>query len=94
LTLSPISDDAAAPFVGQNMAVSITTGQHGGRQWVVPVSAVVTDAAGRSSITLLRGNREISISVRAGLAFQGGEVVIPEDGRLHAGDQVVLGATQ
>ena len=91
LTLSPVDPAAAAPYVGQNMALHVLTGQAGGLQWVVPVSAVITDAAGASSITVLHGSRQVSVPVRAGFAFAGREVVQPVAGGLQAGEQVVIG---
>lgn len=91
LTLRPVDPAAAARYVGQNMALHVLTGQAGGRQWVVPVSAVVTDASGTSSITVLHGSRQVSVPVHAGLAFAGREVVRPLGGGLQAGEQVVIG---
>jgi multidrug efflux pump subunit AcrA (membrane-fusion protein) len=73
------------------MALHIRTGQAGGLQWVVPVSAVITDASGASSVTVVNGSRKVSVPVQAGLAFAGREVVRPIDGGLKAGDQVVIG---
>jgi hypothetical protein len=91
LTLTPAHPAAAAPYVGQNMALHVTTGQAGGLQWVVPVSAVITGASGASSVTVLHGSRQVSVPVHAGLAFAGREVVRPVNGGLKAGDQVVVG---
>lgn len=91
LTLTPVSRGAAARYVGQNMALHVITGQAGGLQWVVPVSAVITDAAGTSSVTVVQGSRQVSVPVRAGLAFAGREVVRPINGGLKAGDLVVIG---
>ena len=91
LTLTPVNPAAAALFVGQNMALHVQTGQAGGLQWVVPVSAVITDASGASSVTVVRGSRQVSIPVQAGLAYAGQEVVRPTHGGLKAGDQVVIG---
>ena len=93
LTLTPVSRGAAARFVGQNMALHIQTGQKGGLQWVVPVSAVITGASGASSVTTLHGGRQVSVPVQAGLAFAGREVVRPINGGLKAGDQVVIGVS-
>jgi hypothetical protein len=73
------------------MALHVHTGQAAGLQWVVPVSAVVTDASGASSVTVLHGSRKVSVPVQAGLAFGGHEVVRPIDGGLKVGDQVVIG---
>jgi hypothetical protein len=91
LTLVPLNAAVAARFVGQNMALHINTGQAGGLQWVVPVSAVVTSASGASSVTVVDGRRQVSVPVRAGLAFAGREVVRPMRGGLRAGAQVVIG---
>ena len=91
LTFTPVNPAAAAPYVGQNMALHIGTGQAGGLQWVVPVSAVITNASGASSVTVLHGSRQVSVPVQAGLAYAGREVVRPIDGGLNAGDQVVIG---
>jgi hypothetical protein len=91
LTLTPIHAAAAALYVGQNMALHVQTGQAAGLQWVVPVSAVITDASGASSVTVVNGPRKVSVPVQAGLAFAGQEVVRPIDGGLRAGDQVVIG---
>jgi HlyD family secretion protein len=91
LTLTPQRAGAAMTYVGQNMALHVRTGQAGGLQWVVPVSAVITDASGASSVTVLDGSREVSVPVHAGLAFAGREVVRPISGGLKAGDLVVVG---
>jgi hypothetical protein len=91
LTLTPVRAAAAARYVGQNMALHVHTGQAGGLQWVVPVSAVITAASGASSVTVLQGRRQVSVPVRAGLAFAGREVVRPLGGGLKAGEQVVIG---
>ena len=91
LTLSPANPGAAARYVGQNMALHILTGQAGGLQWVVPVSAVVTNASGASSVTIVHGTRQVAVPVRAGLAYAGHEVVRPMAGGLVAGEQVVIG---
>ena len=91
LTLTPVSAGAAAPFIGQNMALHVRTGQAGGLQWVVPVSAVITNASGASSVTIVHGSRQVSVPVQAGLAYAGQEVVRPLHGGLKVGDQVVIG---
>ncbi len=90
LTFTPVSPAAAAPYVGQNMALHVGTGEAGGLQWVVPVSAVITNASA-SSVTVLHGSLQVSVPVQAGLAYAGREVVRPIDGGLQAGDQVVIG---
>jgi membrane fusion protein, multidrug efflux system len=91
LTVTPVNPAAAAPYVGQNMALHLRTGQAAGLQWVVPVSAVITNASGASSVIVLHGSRQVSVPVQAGLAFAGSEVVRPLDGGLSTGDEVVIG---
>ncbi len=91
LTFAPVSEAAAAPFIGQNMALHIPTGQAAGLQWVVPVSAVITNASGASSVTVLHGTEQVSVPVHAGLAYAGREVVRPLAGGLSAGDLVLVG---
>lgn len=91
LTFTPRNPVAAARYVGQNMALRVRTGQAGGLQWVVPVSAVITDASGTSSVTVLHGSHQVSVPVQAGLAFAGREVVRPINGGLKVGEQVVIG---
>ncbi len=91
LTFTPSDPGAAAPYVGQNMALHIGTGQAAGLQWVVPVSAVITNASGASSVTVVDGSRQVSVPVQAGLAYAGREVVRPLGGGLRAGDEVIVG---
>ncbi|MGH2893381.1 MAG: hypothetical protein ACRDPM_08960, partial [Solirubrobacteraceae bacterium] len=91
LTFTPVRPAAAARYVGQNMALHVHTGQAGGLQWVVPVSAVITAASGASSVTVLLGRRQVSVPVRAGLAYAGREVVRPIGGGLKTGEEVVIG---
>jgi HlyD family secretion protein len=91
LTFTPVKPAVAARYVGQNMALHVQTGQAAGLQWVVPVSAVITAASGASSVTVLHGSRQVSVPVRAGLAFAGREVVRPIGGGLKAGEEVVIG---
>jgi hypothetical protein len=93
LTFTPVRPATAARYVGQNMALHVHTGQAGGLQWVVPVSAVITAASGASSVTVLQGRRQVSVPVHAGLAFAGREVVRPMNGGLKPGEQVVIGLT-
>jgi hypothetical protein len=91
LTFTAVNQAAAARYIGQNMALHVRTGQAAGLQWVVPVSAVITNASGASSVTVVHGSRQVSVPVQAGLAFAGQEVVRPVNGGLQAGDQVVIG---
>ena len=84
-------DMELAAKVSELDRANISTGQAGGLQWVVPVSAVVTNASGASSVTVVHGTQRVSVAVRAGLAYAGREVVRPIGGGLTAGEQVVIG---
>lgn len=64
LTFVPVSPSSAASYVGQNMALRVSTGHGAGLQWVVPESAVVTNASGGSSVTVLHGPKQLPVSVQ------------------------------
>lgn len=84
---------AAASFVGQNVAVHLAIGRGSGRQWVVPVAAVVTDANGHSFVVAVKRNHQQRIAVRPGLSYLGHEIVHPVTGGLYSGEQVVVGSS-
>ena len=91
LTIVPTNIPLATSAVGENLALHFRLGGSGRAQLVVPVSAVVTSAAGTSSVTVLRGGRQVAIPVKVSIAVNG-EAAIESGGRsLHAGDEVVVG---
>ncbi len=87
---APVDPAAASSLVGQNLALQVRSGSSR-PVWVVPVSALITNAAGNSSVTVLVHGTPRSLRVRAGAVVQGTQVVYPLDGRLHANEQVVIG---
>lgn len=91
LTLTPLRGSVAARYLGQNMELKLAIRDGTGSQLLVPVSAVVTNAAGKSTVTVVKGSRESEVAVEAGVAFGGSEVVRPLHGRLAVGDDVVVG---
>jgi hypothetical protein len=92
VAFSPLKAGQAAAFIGQNLAVHVTTGSRK-REWVVPVTALVTNAAGRSSVTVLLRGKQKRIPVRAGALLQGAQVVYPEGASLYPSEPIVVGVT-
>lgn len=92
VVFTPVVPARAESLVGQNLAVHVRTGS-GTPKWVVPAAALVTDAAGRSSLTVLVDGRQRRVPVRAGALLQGAQVVYPYPGRgrLHRNEPVVIG---
>jgi hypothetical protein len=90
VVFAPVDQAQASALVGQNLAVHLRNGSSRA-VWVVPVSALVTNAAGSSSVTVLVRGRQRSLPVRAGAVLQGAQVVYPLDGELHVNEPVVIG---
>ena len=82
----------AASLDGQNVLVTVQTGQTEGPVLTVPVAAIVSTASGTSYVTLAgaRG-RQTQVPVTPGLSENGFVQVIPaKPGALAAGDRVVV----
>lgn len=90
VVFAPVDPTAASALVGQNLAVYVRSGSNR-PVWIVPVSALVTNAAGRSSVTVLVHGHQRSLAVRAGAVVQGAQVVYPLGGKLHPDELVVIG---
>lgn len=90
LIFAPVVPSAAATLVGQNLAVHLRSGSSRS-EWVVPVSALVTTAAGSSSVTVLVDGRERLVRVGVGAVTGGSQVIYPRKVKLHVGEQVVVG---
>jgi hypothetical protein len=92
IVFTPVSPAKAASQVGESLAVRVATG---GRKasWVVPVAALVTNAAGQSSITILAHHKEVAVPVRAGALLQGAQVIYAKRGALRPNERVVVGIT-
>jgi peptidoglycan hydrolase-like protein with peptidoglycan-binding domain len=91
LLFEPVSPGQAAAFSGQALAIKMDTTEHR-REWVVPAAAVITNALGDSSIIVLHGSKQVTISVTTRLAYTGREIIDPH-GSLAAGEQVVIGTS-
>jgi HlyD family secretion protein len=81
-------------WVGQNVAVTLTTTSSGGKVLIVPVAAVSTDGSGRTYVTVAdrTTGRQREIAVTLGLSSGGEQAVVPSGGAvLKVADQVVVG---
>ncbi|GHH60268.1 hypothetical protein GCM10018781_04610 [Kitasatospora indigofera] len=92
LTVTP---DAPLPagLNGQNVRITVLKGASGPPVLTVPVAAVFTTSAGRTSVTRLdAAGRRSTLAVTLGASDQGFVGVTPADGgELRAGDLVVVG---
>jgi peptidoglycan hydrolase-like protein with peptidoglycan-binding domain len=82
----------AAALNGENVLVTVDTGQSEGPVLTVPVAAIVTTASGTSSVTVVgaRG-RQRQVPVTPGISEDGYVQVSPlTHGALRAGDRVVV----
>jgi multidrug efflux pump subunit AcrA (membrane-fusion protein) len=89
------SKPLAAALNGENVLVTVETGQTEGPVLTVPVAAVVTTAAGTSSVTVVGAHgRQRRVAVTAGISENGYVQVNPSSpvtsGALAAGDRVVV----
>jgi len=86
---SPIPDDLR----GQDTRVVVTTSATAGPVLVVPMSAVATGADGQPHVTVLGPGPRHAVAVTLGFAGDGYvEVIQPDGGQLHEGDDVLLGS--
>ncbi|MGB8196903.1 MAG: peptidoglycan-binding domain-containing protein [Acidimicrobiales bacterium] len=92
VTLKPTSPENARQLVDQNVQVTVKTATSRSKTWIVPVAAITTTANGDSFITVMgKSGREATIRVSPGLVAGGQESVLPLDGHLREGDEVVVG---
>ena len=91
----PITVTTASPlgpeWSGQDIRVSLTSAKTAGPVLLVPVSAISAGADGRTTVTLRRGSSSEVVPVTVG-ASGDGFVHIDGQGRVKAGDSVVVGA--
>ncbi|MFD7454617.1 peptidoglycan-binding protein [Kitasatospora sp. NPDC059827] len=90
-----ITPDAPLPAAlnGRNVRLTVLRARAGAPVTAVPVAAISTDAAGRTSVTRVdpAGNRS-TVPVATGVTADGLVAVTPAEGaRLRDGDQVVVG---
>jgi peptidoglycan hydrolase-like protein with peptidoglycan-binding domain len=92
----PVPGQPAAPLAaalnGENVLVTVETGQTEGPVLTVPVAAIVTTASGTSTVTVAgRDGRRTDVRVTPGLSENGYVQVTPVTaGSLAAGDRVVV----
>jgi HlyD family secretion protein len=95
-TFIPLTVDPSAPLAaglnGQNVLVTVDTGQTEGPVLTVPVAAIVTSASGTSYVTVTGAKgRQTQVEVTPGLSQNGYVQVTPaRAGTLAAGDRVVV----
>ena len=91
LTVRP-SKPLAAALNGENVLVTVETGQTEGPVLTVPVAAIVTTAAGPSSVTVVGAHgKKRQVAVTPGISENGYVQVTPvSSGALAAGDRVVV----
>jgi hypothetical protein len=91
LNVSP-SAPLAAALNGENVLVTVDTGQTEGPVLTVPVAAIVTTASGPSYVTVVGGHgKQTDVTVTPGISENGYVQVTPANrGALAAGDRVVV----
>jgi len=91
LTVTP-SHPLASALNGENVLVTVQTGQTEGPVLTVPVAAIVTTASGTSHVTVLGAHgKQTDVAVTPGIAENGFVQVTPlKPGALAAGDHVVV----
>jgi HlyD family secretion protein len=91
VTVTP-SAPLPAALNGENVLVTVETGQTEGPVLTVPVAAIVTTASGQSSVTVVAaGGKQTKVPVTPGLSANGYVQVTPVTaGALAAGDTVVV----
>ena len=92
LTVRP-SRPLASALNGENVLVTVETGQTEGPVLTVPVAAIVTTASGTSYVTVVSAHgKQTDVPVTPGISENGYVQVTPaRSGALAAGDRVVVG---
>jgi hypothetical protein len=95
-TFIPLAVAPSAPFAaalnGENVLVTVDTGQTEGPVLTVPVAAIVTTASGTSYVTVVGAHgRQVQVAVAPGISENGYVQVTPvHPGSLSAGQRVVV----
>ncbi len=86
------SQPLASALNGENVLVTVETGQTEGPVLTVPVAAIVTTASGTSDVTVVDANgKQTQVPVTPGISENGYVQVTPATpGALAAGDRVVV----
>jgi multidrug efflux pump subunit AcrA (membrane-fusion protein) len=81
-----------AALNGENVLVTVETGQTEGSVLTVPVAAIVSTASGTSDVTVVGAHgKQTQVAVTPGIAENGYVQVTPvHSGALAAGDRVVV----
>jgi len=92
----PVTVDPTTPLPaalnGENVLVTVLTGQTEGPVLTVPVAAIVTTASGQSTVTVVGvGGRQTTVPVTPGMSENGNVQVTPATaGALTVGENVVV----
>jgi Putative peptidoglycan binding domain len=91
LTVAP-SQPLAAALNGENVLVTVQTGQTEGPVLTVPVAAIVTSESGTTYVTVVRAHgKQTRVPVTPGISENGYvQVTLARSGMLAAGDRVVV----
>jgi HlyD family secretion protein len=98
-TFIPLAVTPSAPLAaalnGENVLVTVQTGQTEGPVLTVPVAAIVSTASGTSYVTVVGTHgKQTQVPVTPGLSENGYVQVTPgKPGALAAGDRVVVGGS-
>jgi multidrug efflux pump subunit AcrA (membrane-fusion protein) len=96
VTFIPLSIQPSAPLAaalnGENVLVTVQTGQTEGPVLTVPVAAIVTSESGTTYVTVVRAHgAQTRVPVTPGISENGYVQVTPaRSGTLAAGDRVVV----
>ena len=90
--LEVVPDEVIPELSGTNVRISIPIRTTGGEVLAVPLSALSATAGGDAVVTVVADDGSIrTVVVEAGLASSGLVQIIPIDGEIAEGDQVVVG---
>jgi multidrug efflux pump subunit AcrA (membrane-fusion protein) len=90
MTITLNDPELAEELAGASVRITIPVASTEGEVLTVPVSAIVTDPSGSTSVTVLRDGKQTEVAVRTGLASGGNVEITPIDGTLAEGDRVIV----
>lgn len=93
VTVTP-AKDLPGQWTGLDVRVTVTSAQTASPVLVVPLSAVSAGADGRTTVSVLGTNDQVSrVEIRAGVSGDGFVEITPIGGELSEGDRVVVSAS-
>ena len=93
VTVTP-AKDLPGQWTGLDVRVTITSAQTASPVLVVPLSAVSAGADGRTTVSVLSANDQVTrVEIRAGVSGDGFVEVTPIGGELRKGDRVIVSAS-